>query len=67
MIDQSLDQKPTPELNKALFEVSQAIKQPAKNKQAHYGSYADFSAIDHAIRAAIKESKSGHQLRPRHC
>jgi len=59
MIDQSLDQSPTPELNKAMFEVSQAIKQPAKNKQAHYGSYADFSAIDHAIRDAIKESKAG--------
>jgi len=33
MIDQSLDQSPTPELNKAMFEVSQALKQPAKTNR----------------------------------
>ncbi|AWR91946.1 ERF superfamily protein [Lacticaseibacillus paracasei] len=59
MMDQQLDQTSTPELNKALYDVQLAMKQPVKNKKAHYGSYADFSAIDHAVRAAIKEANNG--------
>lgn len=59
MMDQQLDQASTPELNKALYDVQLVLKQPSKNKKAHYGSYADFSAIDSAVRTAIKEAGNG--------
>lgn len=59
MITQNLETTPTPELNKALYMTQQALIQPTKNKEAHYGKYADLSAIDAAIRKAIKDSDSG--------
>lgn len=59
MITQNLETTPTPELNKALYITQQALIQPTKNKEAHYGKYADLSAIDAAIRKAIKVSDSG--------
>ena len=59
MITQELNTEQTPELNKALYETAKVFVQPVKNKEAHYGKYADLSAIDSAIRKAIKKADSG--------
>ncbi|MFL2063268.1 ERF family protein [Latilactobacillus sakei] len=59
MITQVLDTTQTPELNKALYATAKVFVQPPKNKEAHYGKYADLSAIDKAIREAIKKADSG--------
>ncbi|MGI1808133.1 ERF family protein [Pediococcus pentosaceus] len=59
MLQQTIDVTKTPELNKALYETQKVLTQPSKNKDAHYGKYADLSAIDKAIRKAIITADSG--------
>jgi hypothetical protein len=41
MLQQTIDVTTTPELNKALYETQKVLTQPSKNKDAHYGKYAD--------------------------
>ena len=59
MIQQNIDISPTPKLNQALYATQKILEQPQKNKQAHYGKYADLRAIDRAIRKAINTADSG--------
>ncbi len=47
------------QIKSSLVRDSENTKQPQKNKQAHYGKYADLRAIDRAIRKAINAADSG--------
>lgn len=49
---------PSPELFKAIAEFQKDLKQPNKNKEGHFGSYADLSAIA----KAITETGASHGL-----
>jgi hypothetical protein len=59
MQGQTIDVTPTPELNVGLYKTKLAIKTIEKNKEGHFGKYADLSTIEAAIYKAIKESDSG--------
>lgn len=56
---QDVDNKPTPELNAGLYKTKLALKSIEKNKEGHFGKYADLSKIEAEIYRAIKEADSG--------